>query len=1319
MKRSLLFFIATVVCCLTLDAQTDHFHVNKLQQVLKLDSKQIDEIYVTDHYTSQGITHTYFKESIYGIPVYNSTGAVHEAEGFAPMLVLELKEKAKNAKVPKNANLSAKDAVEKVADRKGVEVDVVITKAMSSDDRESRQVLSAPRLSSRSIGAKLQYYIIDSGEIKLAWEFATEDPTTAWLTDHIVDATTGEMLEEISWTVSCSHDEVHDHTDCAAQTKKTKRHASERNVAMMPNTYQVYPWPIESPNFGVRSAAVAPWEDNMIASPNGWHTVGTTNYTTTRGNNTDTYLDDDNTNGPTGGDAARADGGATLEFIFDLDITEDPNLYKEAAITNTFYWTNLMHDVWYNYGFDEPSGNFQEENYAFAGIGTDYVFSEVQDGSGTCNANFGTPPDGGNPRMQMYLCNGRDGDYDNGVIAHEYGHGISNRLTGGPAAAGCLGNQEQMGEGWSDYLGMVMTIEAGDEGEDSRGMGTWLFGQGPGGDGIRPNPYSTDFAINPNTYDDIKTFSVPHGVGSVWCTMLWDMTWALIDEYGFDPDIYDGIGGNNIAMRLVTEGMKLQPCRPGFVDGRDAIIAADELIYGGVNKCLIWRVFAQRGLGLSADQGDTGSRGDGTEAFDLPVSCQAEITKSTTTETAMIGDEIIYDLTVANQLDVMIIDFLLTDSIPDELEFISATNGGTESGGVVSFPLFDVAAESSVTYQVTLRVRTGEETVYSDIADDMESGAAQWNTSQSGSISWTLQSDESNSGANAWYANNEATVGEANLDLAGIVGVGDLSEISFFHRYETETSWDGGRVLISTDEGGSWQDLGSRMINNGYKSLINNRFSGFSGNSNGYLQTVIDLSIYAGKKVLIRFQMTCDNAVGGDGWYIDDFVFTNIKPLTINRAAISSGTYYDIDEADAVEVLPSVSDLTVTLTSTDLVCFADANGEANVVASGGSGSYSYSWADGAVGSTRNDLSAGTHEVTISDGNESIVKRAIVMAPTELILEVASTFITNTNQDNGSATAIVAGGSPSYTYLWNTGATTQTITNLIAGIYSVTITDSGMCTLAQSVIVRGVDCGDAGYDSGGAAAAYSNQEDITTVLCPDNPLKTFTITFNSFDVESNWDALYIYNGNSTASPLFDSGNGPTQANFPAGGYYGTTNPGTFASTDNTGCITLRFRSDNFVTGAGWEYDVTCEGYCTLDVDSQANDGFGSLRRAIECAGTGDTVQISAGLHLETITLDESIMIDDEVIVEMGGGNMYNINMSKLQPLFVVLATGSLELNNVNLLSAEIIDGAAVFNNGVLKLNDVTIYENEDLANPNSLIFNNGTVEVKGNTQLRKE
>lgn len=222
----------------------------------------------------------------------------------------------------------------------------------------------------------------------------------------------------------------------------------------------------------------------------------------------------------------------------------------------------------------------------------------------------------------------RDSDLDAGVIAHEYGHGISNRLTGGPATASCLGNAEQMGEGWSDWFGMTLTTHPTDTRLTARGVGTYLSFQPADGLGIRPTRYSTDMAVNPSTYRsvaDTVNISQPHGIGYVWNSMLWEVYWNLVDRYGYNANLFQGWdrGGNNLAFQLVMDGMKFQPCSPGFVDGRNAILAADIALTNGANQCEIWRGFAKRGLGFSASQGSSNDRTDGVEAFDLPAQCTA------------------------------------------------------------------------------------------------------------------------------------------------------------------------------------------------------------------------------------------------------------------------------------------------------------------------------------------------------------------------------------------------------------------------------------------------------------------------------------------------------------------------------------------------------------------------------------------------------------------------------------------------------------------------------------------------------------------------
>lgn len=120
------------------------------------------------------------------------------------------------------------------------------------------------------------------------------------------------------------------------------------------------------------------------------------------------------------------------------------------------------------------------------------------------------------------------------------------------------------------------------------------------------------------------------------------------------------------------------------------------------------------------------------------------------------------------------------------------------------------------------------------------------------------------------------------------------------------------------------------------------------------------------------------------------------------------------------------------------------------------------------------------------------------------------------------------------------------------------------------------CGGNFIDSGGSSGPYSNNEDITTTICPTNPGDIVTVTFTSFNIENRWDALYVYDGNSIASPIFDSGLGVglgPNAGI-SGGFWGTTVIGPFTASSSNGCLTFRFRSDGSGTRTGWIANVTC-------------------------------------------------------------------------------------------------------------------------------------------------
>lgn len=839
-----------------------------------------------------------------------------------------------------------------------------------------------------------------------------------------IDATTGKRLNYNDWVVQCSgffETEASPYLPYAPMQQSTSATAQSASSA----SYTVFDRPLESPIHGSRTVAIDPHDSS--ASPFGWHDTNGADgaeFTITRGNNVYASEDKNDDNIP----GTSPDGGSTLTFDHPFDINQSAALFTDAAITNLFYWNNLMHDVWWHYGFDEQSGNFQQNNYGNGGRAQDFVNADAQDGSGTNNANMATPPDGINPRMQMFLWNAAgvgdyfmvnspggisgkyvsnragfgpplssvpitgdlvlvednsaepnkgcnaltnaaaisgnialverrdcnftvkvknaqnagaravviysddnqapilmggtdntvtipailvtnasgitllnamrtqtinvsiydssnltpstfDSDFDNGIIAHEYGHGISNRLTGGPAASGCLSNEEQMGEGWSDFFGLVMTHAPGDLSTRSRGIGTYVRDQPTSGGGIRPFPYSTDMGTSPYTYDDVKRFSVPHGVGSVWCSMLWDLYWAMIDKHGYDSDIYRGTGGNNMAMQLVIDGLKLQKCNPGFEDGRDAILLADRLNNNGVNELLIWEVFARRGLGHDATQGSSDSRADGSEAFNIPPYLLNALVLTKRAELEVINkNELVYTLVARNRTTetvrgILLLDTLNTELILDE----SSLNCGIFQDGIVSISLDSIAAGDSFkcSFRVTPSLEQASTIQLQDEITPETKGA--WEISQtSGSDDFNQVTTNTYSGSHAWFVVNEDVQSDyllsRSLDLTGM----SKPLFRFHHWYNTEDTWDGAVVEVRSI-GGMWMDAADLFLINGYNGIIQSNpaspISGraaFTGNSAGYIQSGLDLTSFAGQEIEVRFRMASDGAASALGWFIDE-----------------------------------------------------------------------------------------------------------------------------------------------------------------------------------------------------------------------------------------------------------------------------------------------------------------------------------------------------------------------------------------------------------------------------------------------------------------
>jgi extracellular elastinolytic metalloproteinase len=615
---------------------------------------RLSDVYLSEH---NGLTHVFFTQQREGFDIWNAVINVNLA---ADGTVVSLG----NRFLPEIAQRVTAPAIEFPAEAAIARAAVLFEEPFDESLEPAGELPADPRVvvfatngaTPEPIRAKLVYHLLDDGQLRLVWRLEIETNRTGHLWDVRVDAATGEILaaDDRAQSLRPESQSIPSGAPTSLSTAATDPARTADG-----SSYLIFAPPVESPlhpaGVGTPQSTVAEPAD-PVASPFGWHDLDGApgaELDDTRGNNVDAYADADGTGIPS---SPRPDGGVSLDFAFSFDQTIEPDATAaniDASVTNLFFWVNYLHDVTYAYGFNEAAGNFQRNNYGRGGLGNDDMRAEGQDGSSNCNAGSQTPDDGLHPTIFVGLCDAvtpsRDGALDHGVVSWAYSGAMTSRLTGGPSNENCLSNSERPEAGWRDWFGLMMTQTAAHDGATGRSFGTYLLGQAADGPGVRPRLYSPDLTVNEFTYSDIKTGDGFTGVGQVWGTILWDLTLALIGDAelpdaplggngsgggsGFNPDLLvswssPAAGGNNLALQLVVDGLKLQPCFPGFVDARDAILLADEALTpwadmdtftaDGRNACSLWKVFSRRGLGFSASQGSPFDRTDGTEAFDMP-----------------------------------------------------------------------------------------------------------------------------------------------------------------------------------------------------------------------------------------------------------------------------------------------------------------------------------------------------------------------------------------------------------------------------------------------------------------------------------------------------------------------------------------------------------------------------------------------------------------------------------------------------------------------------------------------------------------------------
>lgn len=500
-----------------------------------------------------------------------------------------------------------------------IQADGVRPMAPPAVQPDKRQQFRAAMLTDAEV--KLIWVPMDEKTLRLAWDVTLTSRSRAEMYRVLVDSQTSEVLVRQALTAYISP------SSYRVYTKESPTPFSPGHE--IPSSLQ--PLPISRELITLDAL-------DTTASPNGWINDG---INITSGNNTDTYTDVDDTNTP---DLPRTTGSPNRVFDFPMDLTQTPANLKDASNTQLFYWTNFMHDRLYQLGFTEAAGNFQIDNFGRGGSGNDPVNAEAQDGSGTNNANFSTPVDGGRGRMQMYLWTSptpdRDGSFEAEVVLHEYAHGLSNRLVGGPSVTISNLSTRGMGEGWSDFYGLALTAEASDNPHGNWARGGWsryLSSNWLSENyyyGARRYSYSTDMLKNPHTLRDIdpnlvdwhtslprnptyaatQDASQVHYQGTVWCVMLWDLRANLILKHGFNV-------GAERALFLVTEGMKLGPANPNFVQSRDGIIQATLVNHPG-DLGEVWTAFAKRGIGFGATAPVSTTTTGIVESFSVPDSLE-------------------------------------------------------------------------------------------------------------------------------------------------------------------------------------------------------------------------------------------------------------------------------------------------------------------------------------------------------------------------------------------------------------------------------------------------------------------------------------------------------------------------------------------------------------------------------------------------------------------------------------------------------------------------------------------------------------------------
>ena len=806
------------------------------------------------------------------------------------------------------------------------------TPDITRNDGESTDLTTVFGKGDWATTAEKMYFPTEPGIAIPSWRVLIWKPVNAYYV--IVDAQNGTML----WRKNITQD----------QTQPATLNVYTNPVAMVNSAQSpapLSPGPID-PSLGTQGPLLTRNDVTKVGNEapytfdnNGWITDGTN---ITDGNAVEAGLDRDGINGvdaPMTGNPNRVftTGGAGDPPSWNPPPGNPPPgdspltpQAQRGAVIQMFYAMNLYHDELYRLGFTEQARNFQASNFGRGGVEGDRVSAEGQDSSGTNNANFSTPADGGRGRMQMYIFTGaepdRDGTTDMDVIFHEATHGTSNRLHGN--GSGLSTNMSGgMGEGWSDFYAHVLLSKPSDplDGVYTTGgyllvtpsyFGNFYYGirrfpkarmSFTGGPSNRPH--------NPLTFADIDSLQInlgdgafsPHGggtadqvhnAGEVWSSALWEVRCKYVARLGWAV-------GNRQTLQFVTDGMKLAPLGPTFLQERDAILAAVQASGTAADLADTWSGFAIRGMGFSSSITNVGTgQGDArvVEAFDPPNLFQ---TPAITISDAAgnnngypePGENLSITIPLTNNTGTTATGVSLQVVGGGSANYGTITNGSTVNQSATFAVPANAPCGSALTLTFNVTSNLGPTsfsrivnlgapvTTFTQNFDGVTAPSlpAGWTAAAiSGGINFVSSTSTPDTPANSMFALDPTTVGGGtDLTSPAIPITASAALVTFRNNYNSEPGWDGGALEVSV-AGGGFQDIitaGGAFVQNGYNSTLGN-YSGannplgdrraWSGNSGGYVTTIVRLpATAAGNNVQLRWRFGADNNTAAVGWNVD------------------------------------------------------------------------------------------------------------------------------------------------------------------------------------------------------------------------------------------------------------------------------------------------------------------------------------------------------------------------------------------------------------------------------------------------------------------